>query len=98
MVICLIDLIPAADTEAHGGVLFARLRDALRSGDRFVVSFAGISTATSSFVNAAFVELLHDFSFADIKARLRIVDSTAQINDMVRSRLQREAEKLAVAA
>ena len=55
------------------------------------VSFDGVKTATSSFVNVAFVQLLSSYSFQDIKSRLRVVDLTRQINDMIKSRMEREA-------
>lgn len=95
MVIRVVNLSTAADTESHGAVLYVRLCDALKSDNVVTVSFAGIHTATSSFVNAGFVPLMQHYSFADIKRRLRIVDSTRQINDMIRSRLEREALVLA---
>ena len=49
----------------------------MKAGKPFVVSFGSIQTATSSFVNAAFVRLLKDFSFEDVKARMRVIDSDA---------------------
>jgi hypothetical protein len=66
-------------------------RKALSANGSVVVSFDGIQTATSSFVHAAFVELLDDFSYRDLKARLRVTTSTRQINDMIKTRLERSA-------
>jgi hypothetical protein len=60
-----------------------------------VVSFEGIQTATSSFVNVSFVKLLDDWPLAEIKRRFRVVQSTRQINEMIKSRLAREASALA---
>jgi hypothetical protein len=40
---------------------------------------------TSSFVHAAFVTLLDHFSYGDLKVRLRAIDSTRQINDMIKT-------------
>jgi hypothetical protein len=92
MVIRITDIVAGADTADQGLAVFARLHQALADKDaRIIVSFVGVKTATSSFVNTAFVQLLSTFSLADIKARMRVVDSTRQINDMIRSRLEREA-------
>jgi hypothetical protein len=91
MVIRILDIVSGADTAIQGADVFARLHGALASSDaRVIVSFDGVQTATSSFVNVAFVQLLSAFSLEDIKARLRVVASTRQINDMIRTRLERE--------
>jgi hypothetical protein len=37
------------------------------------------------------VPLLKDFSFRDIKSRMRVMDSTRQINQMIKMRLERAA-------
>jgi hypothetical protein len=85
------DLVAGANTADQGNMVFPHLRAAMAGGAPFVVSFGEIQTATSSFVNAAFVRLLKDFSFGDIKHRMRVVDSTRQINQMIRTRLERVA-------
>jgi hypothetical protein len=91
MVMRAIEVVPSADTESQGDNLRARIRDELGKSHLVVISFFGIETATSSFVNACFVPLLSDFSFDEIKARIRIIESTRQINEMIKSRLVREA-------
>jgi STAS-like domain of unknown function (DUF4325) len=85
------DLVAGANTADQGSMVFPQLRSAMASGGPFLVSFAKIQTATSSFVNAAFVPLLKDFSFRDIKARMRVTDSTRQVNQMIKTRLERAA-------
>lgn len=91
MVIQVRDLVVGADTADQGNIVFSHLRTAMKSGAPVVVSFGRIQTATSSFVNAAFVRLLKDFSLGDLKKRIRVVDSTRQINQMIRTRLERSA-------
>jgi hypothetical protein len=47
-----IDIITAADTADQGSVVYTRLREELARADAQVtVSFEGVQTATSSFVN-----------------------------------------------
>lgn len=91
MVIQVRDLVVGADTADQGAVVYARLHVAMKSGKPFVVSFSRIQTATSSFVNAAFVRLLKDYSFGDIKKRMKVTESTRQINEMIRTRLEKSA-------
>jgi hypothetical protein len=91
MVIYVHSLVPGADTADQGIHLFPYIRDALKAERQVVISFKGIQTATSSFVKTAFVVLLKDMSFDDLKSRVRIVDSTRQINHMIKARLEREA-------
>lgn len=84
-------IVDSADTADQGAVVFAHLSPVLAGNDDVVVSFDGVTTATSSFVNTAFIPLLKMGSLAMIKSRLKIIRSTRQINDMIRSRLEREA-------
>lgn len=93
MVIRALDVVDSASTGDQGHALYLKLRFALSNPDAVTLSFDGISVATSSFVNAAFVELLDVYGYAAIKSRLRITNSSKQINDLIKSRLSREAEK-----
>jgi hypothetical protein len=91
MVIRILDIVPGANTHEQGARVFDALQKALRNPGPEVVSFDGVQTATSSFVHSAFVALLDHFSYRDLKARLRVIDSTRQINDMIKTRLERSA-------
>jgi hypothetical protein len=91
MVIYVRNLVPGADTADQGIQLFPHIRDALKTEQQIVISFQGIQTATSSFVKTAFVVLLKDIPFDVLKSRMRIIDSTRQINQMIKIRLEREA-------
>ena len=81
----------AADTGPQGDKLYDVMSAALSRYDQIVISFDGVDTATSSFVNASFVRLLSHVSFDEIKQRLKVINSTRQINDMIKRRLTREA-------
>jgi hypothetical protein len=91
MVIRIVAIVPGANTSEQGACVLDVLQKALRNPGLVEVSFEGIQTATSSFVHAAFVTLLDHFSYSDLKARMRIIASTRQINDMIRTRLERSA-------
>lgn len=92
MVIRVHEICGAADTASQGETLYRNLLDALQCDSQVVVSFVNVHTATSSFVNTSFVQLLRQLSLEEIKRRIKIVESTRQINDMIRRRLIREAE------
>ena len=92
MVIKVRDIVPACDTNAHGDALRDAILRALKTSAVVDISFAGVTAATTSFVSSAFVDLLQVMSLSDIKARIRIGNSSRQINDMIRMRLAREAQ------
>ena len=91
MVIHIRDLVSGANTADQGAAVFPHLDSAFDGSSTVVVSFDGITTATSSFVNAAIVPLLKTKTLAEIKRRMRVKDSTRQINEMIRARLERES-------
>jgi uncharacterized protein DUF4325 len=62
-------------------------------GEQATVSFRGVDNVPSSFVNGAFVTLLDDFDFEFIKRHLSVIESNRSINQMIRRRLQFEAER-----
>lgn len=78
----------SADTQAQGAALYEAMRSALSKAVNITVSFAGIDVATSSFVNMSFIRLLDDMRLAELKARVRVIDSTKPINDMIKKRLE----------
>ncbi|MFM9940694.1 MAG: STAS-like domain-containing protein [Hyphomicrobiaceae bacterium] len=95
MVIRILDLTGAADTQDHGAALYARLVDALKKQAVVVVSFHGIDVATSSFVNTSFARLLSSMPLDELKRRLRVIDSNRQINSMIKGRLEQSALEFA---
>jgi hypothetical protein len=95
MVIRIRDVVSGADTAEQGAAVFEKLRSALMDSDSVTVSFEGLDIATSSFVVAAFLPLLEHHNFPDLKRRLRIINSTRQINQMIKSRMEREASNAA---
>jgi hypothetical protein len=89
------DVAGGADTAAQGELVLKTLKSELKQGNEVVVAFDGVTTATSSFTNAAFVPLLSDFSFDHIRTHIRVVRSTRQINEMIKTRLERASKSAA---
>jgi STAS-like domain of unknown function (DUF4325) len=92
MVIQVRSLVTFVITEADGAAVFIALSNVLTHSENAIASFAGIKTASTSFVNMAFARLLDLMSFEDIKRRVRVIDSTRQINHLIKWRLEAEAK------
>jgi hypothetical protein len=97
MVIRIAGIVPSADTSDQGAKVLAAIRAALRNRRSATICFEGLNTATSSFVNAGLVPLLDDMSFREFQSRVRVVNSTRQINDMIKRCLSQRHSPLAVA-
>jgi hypothetical protein len=93
-----IDVAGRGDTADQGVLLHKALVSSLRNSRGSVsINFEGLTTVTSSFANLAFVQLLTEWPLSELKKRLKIVNSTRQINEMVKSRLEREGNDHAAA-
>ena len=98
MVVPARSLVDSCDTGVQGQVLRQALLNALRDDACVAVDFSGITNVTFSFVNAAFVVLLLDMSFDDIRRRVKIVNAHRQIANMVRQRVTVESQRMLAAA
>lgn len=90
MVINVLNLVPDCYTWKNGYVVGQTLHKELEFGKTVILSFEGVGDVPSSFVNAAFVPLLDHFALAYLKKHLSVVNSTRQINDMIKRRLEFE--------
>jgi hypothetical protein len=96
--ISVVDVAGRGDTADQGVLLHKALVTSLRNSSGPVsISFQGLTTVTSSFANLAFVQLLTEWPLSELKKRLKIVNSTRQINEMVKSRVEREGDDHAAA-
>ena len=76
-----------------GKVIQHLLKKHLVAGNKITVSFGNVGAVTSSFVNTAFIELLNEYDFDYIKKSIRFVNSTKQINDMIKNRFSFEVKR-----
>lgn len=79
----------SADTTSQGEALRASLERAMREHKDITLSFSGISAVTSSFINASLLPILDTMAFDEFKARIKIVNSTRLINDIIKRCLLR---------
>jgi hypothetical protein len=86
MVVKILDHVRSASSYDDGEVIFNRILPLVKSGERVVVDFSGITSVPSAFVNSAFIRLLEYVPFSQVKATLSFAQSTRQINQLIRSR------------
>lgn len=87
MVVTILEHVRQPSTYEDGEIIFKLIEPRIRAGSPVTLSFAGISAVPTSFVNSAIVRLVESVPVESVRARLRITNSTKQINDLVRSRL-----------
>lgn len=87
------DFLNQCYTAEDGAQLFKRIAPLIRKRQNVAVSFERVDSVPSSFVNAAFIRLLDEMPFSQIKEHLRIVNSTRQINEMIRDRFEFEEQR-----
>lgn len=88
MVVTALDHVPHCYTSKDGEIIRRIIHGGLAKNQEVILSFSGVNDVPSSFVNAALVSLLEDFSFDYIRNHLTIVNSNTQINDMIRRRFK----------
>lgn len=86
MVIRILDYIKTASTYEDGEVIYKKISLEIKHDRPVTISFEGISSVPSAFVNAAFIRLLEEFTFEKIRTYLRFSESTKHINELIKSR------------
>jgi hypothetical protein len=93
MVINVLELVPHCYSWQNGQVIAAAIRQVLDANEKVTVSFAGVDDVPSTFVNGAFVALLDFYSFDRLREDVLVINSTRQINDMIKRRLMFESQR-----
>ena len=92
MVIKVLEIVPHCYSYEDGSVLAKVLLQRIECRDMSVVDFSGVNGVPSSFVNGAFVSLLDEVSFDDIKKYVTFFGATTQITGLIRERLQKTSK------
>ncbi len=87
MVIRILDHVEHCASYADGDKIFQLIAPLVERGEDVVLSFSGVDAVPSSFINGSVVRLAEVVSVAEIKSHLKVVDSTRQINDLIRTRI-----------
>jgi len=86
MVIKIVDYVKKPSSYDDGEIIYGLISQKMKSGEKAIISFFGITSVPSAFVNSAFIRLLEEFSYEEIKSLLVITDSTRHINELIKSR------------
>jgi hypothetical protein len=86
MVIRILDYVKTASSYEDGEVIFKLISSEIKQNKTVTISFQEISSVPSAFVNAAFIRLLEEFSFEKIRNTLSFIDTTKNINELIKSR------------
>ena len=86
-----LDLVPQCFTYSDGRTVGQEIERAIGDGNVVTLSFHGVTNVPSSFVNGLVIPLIDRLSVSIVKSKLRIVDSTRQINSLIRSRVEETA-------
>jgi hypothetical protein len=73
-------------TYKDGEVIYRLLHPHIKDDQPATVSFEGILSLPSAFINAALVKLLEDIPLEQVKKNLRVIKSTRQINALIKQR------------
>ncbi|QTA85434.1 STAS-like domain-containing protein [Desulfonema magnum] len=92
MVIKITDHVTRCHTNNDGEKIFNLIKPLIDKGNKVELSFNGIDSITSSFVNSAFIELLQYFEFSHIRSRLNFISTNKSINQIIRKRFKFETE------
>ncbi|MCA3238105.1 MAG: STAS-like domain-containing protein [Curvibacter sp.] len=82
----ILDHVSTASSYEDGETVYTLIKSHIDDGNSVDLSFDGISSVPSAFVNSAIIRLLENFSFEQVKAHLHIIDSTRHINQLIKSR------------
>ncbi|MFP7171967.1 STAS-like domain-containing protein [Terribacillus halophilus] len=89
----ILDHVERCYSNEDGIVIFNKLSEQLKKGEKVTLSFMHVDTVTSSFVNSALIELLEQYSFDYIKRNIKFVDTNSLINDMIKRRFSFEVNE-----
>jgi hypothetical protein len=93
MVISALNISNNCYSHYDGYKLFIAITRELRKCERLTISFEGIDSISSSFVNASFIPLLDLMPFEEIKNRIAFIKTTPQINELIKSRFNYETQQ-----
>lgn len=90
MVSCirLLDHVQRCSTYEDGAIIYGLIKGALAKGDKVEVSFDGVLSAPSAFINGALIELLNDYPFSYIRENVVISHSTRHLNELIKQRFE----------
>ncbi|SDR80919.1 protein of unknown function [Paenibacillaceae bacterium GAS479] len=87
------DYVTSCYTNEQGDEIYNLISKPLFMGQKVTLSFEGMNSVSSSFLNSSFIPLLDDLTFDQIKQLLKFKDSNRFINSMIIRRFEQEDNK-----
>jgi len=89
-----LDIVDQCSSPENGEILHRVLKERLFAGERVALSFQGVSSVSTSFINTALIELLEEFDFEVIKSKLSFTDTNRIINETIKRRFTFEVQRM----
>lgn len=80
-------------TNADGDKIRHLITDEIQKNNKVALSFDGVDSVSSSFLNSALIDLLDVYNFEQIKRNIIFVDSSKAINDAIKRRFTFEVNE-----
>ncbi|XDD52533.1 STAS-like domain-containing protein (plasmid) [Leptospira sp. WS92.C1] len=90
MVIYLKDYIQSGSSYRDGEIIYKLLIHNFPINEKIIISFKDFGAVSSSFVNVAFVQLLENFSFDEIRKKLNFIDTLKVHTNLIKDRFEFE--------
>lgn len=74
-------------TNDSGRVIFNLIYPQLKAFKKVAVSFENVYSVSTSFIDAAFIDLLDHFSFDHIKTYLKLIQCTGYVSGMIKKQM-----------
>jgi len=71
-----------------GQIIYDLIAPLILKREQVTVSFLGIPSTTTSFINSAFISLLDYIDYESVKVSLKVVDSNTHINRLIKDRFK----------
>lgn len=88
------DLIPDYSTNEQGKIIYEHVAHLLKDGIDVNLSFTGVSSVSSSFLNTSLIELLVQFGYDYVKKHLKISDVNKHVGGLISRRIQIERDAI----
>lgn len=93
MVIKVLDYVQHCQNNSDGVVIHDLIKPRLENGEEVVLSFEGVPSLPSSFVNSALISLLDEMPFESIRRLVKFVHTNSQMNSMIKERFDFELKR-----
>lgn len=82
-IIRITDTCPSTITNADAIALKVEMESVLKGGDAIVLSFRGVTTLTTSFLNSSIGEIVEEYGFDALKGKISLTDYTPAIGKAI---------------